>query len=125
MLKNLISLVFLLTVFCYGSALSDTNSIVLPKVKPKELLDKLKKENLSVILPIEKPRLKKIKLLIQIFYQKTNLKVKIILKWLKKKNYLKSLNCSKRKTNRKRKKYEDNPGIKIVKSDFLLPEKNQ
>ena len=59
MLKNLISLVFLLTVFCYGSALSDTNSIILPKVKPKELLDKLKKENLSVILPIEKPRLKR------------------------------------------------------------------
>ena len=38
MLKHLISLVFLLITFHYAYAYSDTNSIILPKAKPNELL---------------------------------------------------------------------------------------
>jgi len=59
MLKHLISLVFLLITFHYTYAYSDTNSIILPKVKPKELLITVKKEKLSTILPAEKPQIKK------------------------------------------------------------------
>ena len=59
MLKNLISLVFLLITFYYTYAYSDTNSIILPKIKPKELSTTIKKEKLSTILPANKPKIKK------------------------------------------------------------------
>ena len=77
MLKNLISLVFLLITFYYTYAYSDTNSIILPKTKPKELSTTIKKEKLSTILPAKKPQVKK-SLLLQkkIFYRKANPKVK-------------------------------------------------
>ena len=59
MLKHLISLVFLLIAFHYTSAYPDTNSVILPKTKPKELSIAIKKEKLSTILPAKKPQIKK------------------------------------------------------------------
>ncbi len=59
MLKNLISLVFLLIAFQYTYAYSDTNSIILPKTKPNKLSTVVKKEKLSTILPEKKPQIKK------------------------------------------------------------------
>ena len=59
MLKNLISLVFLFIAFHYTSAYADTNSIILPKSKPKKISISIKKDKLSTILPAEKPRLEK------------------------------------------------------------------
>ena len=59
MLKHLISLVFLLIALHYGSAFSDTNSIILPKTKPKKLSIALEKEKLSIILPAKKPVIRK------------------------------------------------------------------
>ncbi len=58
MLKHLISLVFLLITFSYTYASSDTNSIILPKSKPKELSISIKEKKLSNILPAKKPRIK-------------------------------------------------------------------
>ena len=125
MLKNLISLVFLLTVFCYGSALSDTNSIILPKVKPKELLDKLKKENLSVILPTEKPRLKRNQIVNTNILPKNKPQSKNNIKVAQKEKLpeISRITPKEKPIEKQKKNIEDNPGIKIVKSDFLLPEK--
>ena len=58
MLKHLISLVFLLITFSYTYANSDTNSIILPKSKPKELSISIKEEKLSSILPAKKPKIR-------------------------------------------------------------------
>ena len=59
MLKHLISLVFLLITLSYTYAYSDRNSIILPKIKPKELSITIKKEKLSSVLPAKKPQIKK------------------------------------------------------------------
>ena len=59
MLKHLISLVFLLITFSYTYASSDTNSIILPKSKPKELSISIKEKKLSNILPAKNQGLKK------------------------------------------------------------------
>ena len=59
MLKHLISLVFLLFAFYCTYAYSDTNSIILPKIKPKLLSKNIEKKKLSVILPAKKPGGKK------------------------------------------------------------------
>ena len=58
MLKNLISLVFLLIAFHYTYSYPDTSSVILPKTKPKELSIAIKKEKLSTILPAKKPQIK-------------------------------------------------------------------
>ncbi len=57
MLKRLISLVFLLMVFYYLPAFSDTTVLILPKIKPKNLSMPIKKK-ISNILPIKKPFIK-------------------------------------------------------------------
>ena len=59
MLKHLISLVFLFIAFLYSSAYADTNSIILPKTKPKKISISIKKDKLTTILPAEKPQLEK------------------------------------------------------------------
>ena len=59
MLKHLISLVFLLIVFNNPNAYSDTNSTILPKIKPEKLLTIDNKEKLSKIKPLKKPKIKK------------------------------------------------------------------
>ena len=51
MLKHLISLVFLFIAFHGSYALSDTNSIILPKMKPKKLFIANKSEKLKNIIP--------------------------------------------------------------------------
>ena len=48
MLKHLISLVFLFIAFHGSYALSDTNSIILPKMKPKKLFIANKSEKLKI-----------------------------------------------------------------------------
>ena len=59
MLKLLISLVFLLIPLHWTSACSDTNSVILPKIKPKKLEIATDKERISVIYPEKKPSIKK------------------------------------------------------------------
>ena len=59
MLKHLISLVFLLMTLHCASALSDTNSIILPKIKPTKLSVTAVKKKTSIILPAKKPAIKK------------------------------------------------------------------
>ena len=59
MLKHLISLVFLLMTLHCASALSDTNSIILPKIKPTKLSVTDIKKKTSIILPAKKPAIKK------------------------------------------------------------------
>ena len=59
MLKHLISLVFLFITFLYSSAYTDTNSIILPKTKPKKISISIKEDKLTTILPAEKPQLEK------------------------------------------------------------------
>ena len=56
MLKQIISLVFLSLYLSYLPALSDTNFKVLPKEKPKILLNKNTKK-VSAILPKKKPNI--------------------------------------------------------------------
>ena len=56
MLKHIISLVFLSLYLSYLPALSDTNFKVLPKEKPKVLLNKNIKK-VSAILPKKKPNI--------------------------------------------------------------------
>ena len=57
MLKHLISLVFLLLCFSYIPALSDTNLKILPKIKPKVLINKIEKET-NTLIPQKKPNIK-------------------------------------------------------------------
>ena len=57
MLKHVISLVFLLFSLCCMSAYSDTTDMILPKIKPKNLVKTIKKSS-AFILPIKKPNLK-------------------------------------------------------------------
>ena len=57
MLKHLISLVFLLIVFNNQNAYSDTNSTILPKIKPEKILTLDNKEKLSKIKPLKKPKI--------------------------------------------------------------------
>ena len=59
MLKHLISLVFLFIALHYPYALSDINTTILPETKPKKLSIAVKKEKKSIILPKEKPEVKK------------------------------------------------------------------
>ena len=56
MLKHIISLVFLSIYLSYLPALSDTNLKILPKQKPKILLNKNVKK-INIILPEKKPNI--------------------------------------------------------------------
>ena len=58
MLKHLISLVFLFVALQYTYVYSDTNSIILPKSKPNKLSIAVKKEKISIIIPLKKPEAK-------------------------------------------------------------------
>ena len=64
MLKHLISLVFLFATLYYPSVLSDTKSIILPKIKPKKL-SIAKETKTSIIIPQKKPSIKKETLIIK------------------------------------------------------------
>ena len=127
MLKYLISLVFLLMSLHCGYAFSDTNSIILPKTKPKKLSIALEKEKLSIILPVKKPIVKK----------KTLVTKKNILPKNKpegKKNLKKNLEEKKSKIStlvpkekpvQKKEVVSSDAVVKKVETNFLLPEKNQ
>ena len=57
MLKHLISLVFLLVALYCVPVFSDTTSVILPKIKPKNLTTLVKKKEPD-LLPLKKPALK-------------------------------------------------------------------
>ncbi len=59
MLKHLISLVFLLMTLQHASAVADTSSVIIPKIKPIEKSIKSIDEKKSYILPEKKPIIKK------------------------------------------------------------------
>ncbi len=124
MLKHLISLVFLLITFHYTNAYADTNSIILPKTKPKELSVTIKKEKLSYILPVKKPQVKK-----KFTVTKKNILPKIkpksktvVKKVEKEKNKTSSL-IPKEKPLRKKETVSLNLVEEKVESSFVFPEK--
>ena len=59
MLKQLISLVFLFALLHWAYASSDNKSTILPKSKPKKISILQKKQQKQVLLPVEKPIIKK------------------------------------------------------------------
>ena len=57
MLKHLISLVFLFVTLYSTAVLSDTKSLILPKIKPHKM-SITNKVKTSIILPAKKPKIK-------------------------------------------------------------------
>jgi len=62
MLKHLISLVFLFITLTLVNAYPDTKSVILPKLKPKEISKSANKVKTRNILPIRKPALENLKI---------------------------------------------------------------
>ena len=62
MLKHLISLVFLFIALTFVKAYSDNKSVVIPKLKPQEILKSTNKVESRNILPLKKPTKGKFKL---------------------------------------------------------------
>ena len=125
MLKHLISLVFLLIALHYGSAFSDTNSIILPKTKPKKLSIALEKEKLSIILPAKKPVIRKKttvtkKNILPKNKPKSKKNLKVVLKEKKPKI---STIVPEEKPVQKNEVVSSDSVVKKVEIDFLLPEK--
>ncbi len=121
MLKHLISLVFLFIAFHGSYALSDTNSIILPKMKPKKLFIANKSEKLKNIIPKNKPEIKKV----------THIKKNYIFPQIKP-NILNKTIASNKKINTSKipekkpvlkKEVSSENVVENISNTFLLPEK--
>ncbi len=124
MLKHLISLVFLLITFYYTSAYPDTNSIILPKIKPKELSTTIKKEKLSTILPANKPKIKKkFTITKKNILPKSKPKSKTIVKKITKEKDKTSALIPKEKPIQEKEVVSLNSVEEKIQSSFVFPEK--
>jgi len=124
MLKHLISLVFLLITFYYTSAYPDTNSIILPKIKPKELSTTIKKEKLSTILPANKPKIKKkFTITKKNILPKSKPKSKTIVKKITKEKDKTSALVPKEKPIQEKEVVSLNSVEEKIQSSFVFPEK--
>jgi len=124
MLKNLISLVFLLITFYYTYVYSDTKSIILPKTKPKELSITVKKEKLSTILPAKKPQVKKkFTITKKNILPKNKPKSKTVVKKVEKEKNKTSSLVPKEKPLQKKEVVSLNLVEEKVESSFIFPEK--
>ena len=126
MLKHLISLVFLFAALYYPSVLSDTKSIILPKIKPKKL-SIAKETKISIIIPQKKPSIKKETLIIKKNILPKNKPVtKKIVKKTSEEKVKKSKDFNglpKEKPSIKKETISSELVEKKIKTTFLLPEK--
>tara|TARA_Y100000590_G_scaffold116754_1_gene133252 strand:+ start:1875 stop:4202 length:2328 start_codon:yes stop_codon:yes gene_type:complete len=126
MLKHLISLVFLFATLYYPSVLSDTKSIILPKIKPKKL-SIAKETKTSIIIPQKKPSIKKETLIIKKNILPKNKPItKKIVKKISEEKVKKSKDFNvlpKEKPSIKKEIISSELVEKKIKTTFLLPEK--
>ena len=126
MLKHLISLVFLFVTLYSTAVLSDTKSLILPKIKPHKV-SITNKVKTSIILPAKKPKIKKEVVTVKKdILPKNKPKAKKIVETPKKdkiKKAEKSITVLKEKPIKEKKIVSSGSKDLKVKTDFLLPEK--
>ena len=123
MLKHLISLVFLLLCFSYIPALSDTNLKILPKIKPKVLINKIEKET-NTLIPQKKPNIKIKKNLAKdhLLPKEKPLTIKNK-KIVEKKKEIETNENSNKNIITKKTKTTENIILSSVNGEFILPER--
>ncbi len=126
MLKHLISLVFLFVTLYSTAVLSDTKSLILPKIKPQKM-SITNKVITSTILPAKKPKIKKEVITVKKdLLPKNKPKAKKFVETPKKEKIKKAEKLiavpKEKPTTEKKIVSSDSKDLKI-KTDFLLPEK--
>ena len=126
MLKHLISLVFLFVTLYSTAVLSDTKSLILPKIKPHKM-SITNKVKTSIILPAKKPKIKiEVVTVKKDILPKNKPKAKKFVETPKKeiiKKAEKSITVPKEKLIKEKKIVSSGSKDLKVKTDFLLPEK--
>ena len=126
MLKHLISLVFLFVTLYSTAVLSDTKSLILPKIKPQKM-SITNKVKTSTILPAKKPKIKKEVITVKKdLLPKNKPKAKKFVETPKKEKIKKTeklIAVPKEKPTTEKKIVSSGSEDLKIKTDFLLPEK--
>ena len=126
MLKHLISLVFLFVTLYSTAVLSDTKSLILPKIKPQKM-SITNKVKTSIILPAKKPKIKiEVVTVKKDILPKNKPKAKKFVETPKKEKIKKAeklIAVPKEKPTTEKKIVSSGSEDLKIKTDFLLPEK--